>query len=634
MFLVNFLFLRDKCKSRREEDVNMFEAKNEINVRMCVKAVIFAIFSVFSFTVKNGAHYLTEAFAAPSSIYGILFFLFVGAYLFFMQRITFSHCTVSVILSICYALLIMLGESYFRYNNWDCVFGNGMAFLTSLMRGAGIGILFFFVFQFVMKVQIHTNKEYVPFGRMFLTICGIFVLCWLPYMIIMFPGAMNADTRDQIAQITGTERFCFTARMSQQNTPDFLWNNNHPVLFTLILKGFVMLGEAIGDYSWGLEIYCVLQSLVFAMAIAYMLAKLRCYGFSFRIIGGFVAFFALNPLFPLYGMTIMKDIPFTIALIFAIILLYEILSGKRTVGAKECLKLGGVLLVMMLFRNNGFFMMVLAIPFMIILLWREKKKMLCLVGTFLITSFVFKVGITGLLFSSLGIGGGSTGEMLSVPFQQTARYITEYRNEISSEEEKAILSVLNTGGSLDEIADLYVPYRADQVKAKYNPLSSGADLKNYVKVWAKQLLKHPAVYVQAYLNLSHCWFGMEAAADNIYYEGVDPYIQQMLPGVREPETHAPARNVVRSYVRFLDRCPLTSWLLEFSVYTWGYIILLVVMVLRKKRVAFLTSVMLFVNYLTCLAGPVGYMRYAVPMIVCIPFVIVMTFVGDTVQEKN
>ena len=630
----------------------MFEVKNQIHTKMCVKAVLFAIFAVFCFTVKNGTYHLAEekiaqsggwwpaqlnriagVFINPSSIYVILFFLFVGAFLFLMQRISFSHCRITIVLSVCYALLLLLGESYFRYNSWKCVFGNSFAFLTSLMRGAGIGVLFFFLMQLVLNIHIQTKKVQFSFGRMFLIVCGIFVLCWIPYMIIMFPGAMNADTRDQVAQITGTEQFCFTARMIQQNTPDFLWNNNHPVLFTLILKCFVMFGGVLGSYSWGFEIYSILQSLAFAAAIAYLLTKLRSYGFSRRIIGGFAAFFALNPLFPLYGMTIMKDIPFTIALIFVSVWLYEIVSGKRLAGIKECLLLGGVLLVMMMFRNNGFFMAVLAIPFLIFLLWKERRKMLRLVGTFLVSILVCKVAISGLLFSALGIGSGSTGEMFSVPFQQTARYIKEYRDEITPEEERSILGVLNTGGTLDEIADLYEPYRADMVKQRYNPQSTGTDMKNYVHVWVKQFLKHPDVYVQAYLNLIHCWFGMEGTADNIYYMNVDPFIQKMLDGVIEPQALAPARSAVNGYAAFLDNCPVTSWLLEFSVYTWIYIILLVVMVLRRKRDAFLTAVMLYANYLICLAGPVGYMRYAIPMIVCLPLVTVLTFNSDRVQTE-
>lgn len=631
----------------------MFEIKHERTNKMIVKAILFAMFSVFGFVVRNGMYQMTpekikevggywsallqrlaSVFASPSSVYLILFLLLVVVYIGIMQRLTFSHRVISGVLSACYALLLMLSEGYYRYDNWDCVFGNKFAFFTSLLRGAGIAVFFFFVMQILFAVHVEAKEGEHSFVKTFLKLLGVFVICWLPYMIIMFPGAMNPDTRDQVAQLTGNSHFCFTARMIEQNTPDFLWNNNHPVLFTLVLKGFVSLGGALGSYAWGFELYAVLQSIAFAAAIAFLLTKLRSYGYSKKIVLGFAVFFALNPLFPLWGMTIMKDVPFTIFLVFACVWLYEIISGKRNCGIKSCLMLGFALLFMMMFRNNGFFMALLAVPFLVILMWKERKKMLWLLGTFLITIVVFKIGITGLLFTSLGIGQGSAGEMYSVPFQQTARYIKEHRKEVTKEEEKAILAVLNTGGTLDEIADLYVPYRADQVKATFNSKASSADMKNYIKVWFTQFTKHPTVYIQAYLNLIHCWFAMESKADNIYYPDVDPYIAQMLPGVTQPEALSGARASVRAYTKLLDSSPLTSWLLEFSVYSWVYLALLVIMIVRKKREAFLTAVMLFANYLVCLAGPVGYMRYALPMIICLPLAILLTFQSDRVHVSE
>lgn len=626
----------------------MSKVVKKIDMKMCIKAAVWAVCTVFCFCVKNGTYRLTQeqidqyggwlpaqfyrlasVFASPSFVYAVLFALLVCVYIMIFQRMKFIHVKLSILISGCYALCILLGESYFVFDSWICVFGNGFAVFTSLLRGTGIALLCFIVLQFIWRIQITPGERMVSVARTFAKIALVLVICWLPYMIIMFPGAMNPDTRDQVAQITGNSHFCFTARMIRQDTAGFLWNNNHPVLFTLILKGFVSLGGFLGSYAWGFEIYSVLQSLAWIAVIAYMLTKLRSYGLSRKILLGFVCFFALNPLFPLWGMTTMKDVPFTIFLLLSLIQLYEILSGRKKAGVKELALLGGLLLFMMLFRNNGLFMVLLTLPFLVIMLWKERKKMLGVAGTFLLTAVVFKVVITGLLFTALGIGSGSTGEMLSVPFQQTARYIKEHRQEVTAEEEKAILAVLNTGGTLDEIADLYVPYRADQVKAKYNPLSSTAELKGYIQVWFKQFVKHPSVYVQAYLNLAHCWFGMEGKADNIYYSDVDPYIQQMLPGVTQPKALTGARKVINGYIKLLDSSPLTSWLLEFSVYTWVYIILFAVMIIRRKAVAFLTIMMIFANYIICLAGPVGYMRYAIPMIICLPFAIILTFASGT-----
>ena len=45
----------------------------------------------------------------------------------------------------------------------------------------------------------------------------------------------------------------------------------------------------------------------------------------------------------------------------------------------------------------------------------------------------------------------------------------------------------------------------------------------------------------------------------------------------------------------------------------------------KRKEELLACIFIFANYLICFAGPIAYLRYALPMIVCAPFVIFMTF---------
>jgi hypothetical protein len=42
---------------------------------------------------------------------------------------------------------------------------------------------------------------------------------------------------------------------------------------------------------------------------------------------------------------------------------------------------------------------------------------------------------------------------------------------------------------------------------------------------------------------------------------------------------------------------------------------------------------IFVNYAICFVGPVAYMRYVIPMVACIPFVIFITFSRDKNSEE-
>ena len=51
-------------------------------------------------------------------------------------------------------------------------------------------------------------------------------------------------------------------------------------------------------------------------------------------------------------------------------------------------------------------------------------------------------GIDKGLSSYLGVLPGSAKEMLSIPFQQTARYVTKYSDEVTEEEKDATNNVL------------------------------------------------------------------------------------------------------------------------------------------------------------------------------------------------
>jgi len=83
--------------------------------------------------------------------------------------------------------------------------------------------------------------------------------------------------------------------------------------------------------------------------------------------------------------------------------------------------------------------------------------------------------------------------MLSVPFQQTARYVKYHADELSDEDIKTIDYVLN----YDTLAERYKPEIADPVKNEYNKYTKTKDLIAYFKIWFKGLVKHPETYIDA-----------------------------------------------------------------------------------------------------------------------------------------
>lgn len=68
----------------------------------------------------------------------------------------------------------------------------------------------------LLKTQAFSSRKY------FILYC-LLVLCWLPYLLALYPGVVLPDSLSSVAQSMG----------------DVPISNHHPVLFTLLVKLFV-----------------------------------------------------------------------------------------------------------------------------------------------------------------------------------------------------------------------------------------------------------------------------------------------------------------------------------------------------------------------------------------------------------
>lgn len=625
----------------------MLEKKRDSTLSNYIKAFILAVMAGLSIFVSNGTYaassdvkeelgsrlavmvwQIKSSFSQPD--YSTALFVIVAfvAFAYLIPKIKAKNIKWGIPFSIISALFILLCDSYASVDSWDNVFGSTTALVTSGLRGIGIATLSFFVFDLINRVNIEKAGENDSFDtKRFIRLALIMFACWIPYMIILSPGAMGTDTRDQFAQVLGDPEFSWTISTIVREPGDILLNNHHPVFHTLLLGVFLKFGELVGSYFAGIELYCILQSLVFAGALTYSVMKLRQYGMSKSFSKIVYIFFTLCPLFPLWGMATFKDTPFTIVLLVTVMLLYDAFKAPEKFDGKKYFVLLVTLLLLMLVRNNGFYLVLALVPFVIIHFRKDKKFLLKITSVMLIPLILFKVGYTGIAFDVFGVEEGSPREMLSVPFQQTARYIIEYSDEITPEEERAILGVLgDEDTTLQDIADSYEPCRSDHVKRMYNKYAETDDLVNYFKTWFSQLTKHPGVYVEAFLHLNYSWFSFDSDFDTIYYDGIrDEVIPIYLEGLENPEGLEGARSALHEIVYTVAELPLINCIFEFSFYTWAYVIIFLAMLMRKKHKELLACLPIFANYAICFVGPVAYMRYAIPMVACIPFVIFITF---------
>lgn len=139
------------------------------------------------------------------------------------------------------------------------------------------------------------------------------------------------------------------------------------------------------------------------------------------------------------------------------IILLSGLFAVMYIAARSMDDSGTLAAVTFLLRNNAVYEL---LPFMILLTFciprGVRKRMACAVCAAML---VYGAAVHGL-YPALGFKKGSEREMLSIPFQQTARYVAYVGDDVTEYEREVIGSVLD----YDTLAESYSYACSDPVK--------------------------------------------------------------------------------------------------------------------------------------------------------------------------
>ena len=534
----------------------------------------------------------------------------------------YKRCIVIAVFSALIIFVLLLANSFHLVDSWNLIFANKRCFAKALFKTLGLTPPVYIVLDYLFSktfniIDCSSMTEIKPL-KFILTNTLLLMLCWSVYFFLLYPGCLTADGLDQLAQILNNKDVCWTDNTVILLDENVILNNHHPVLYALVLKFFVLIGRFINSYEIAFELLCVIQALLLALAFSYMMYVMKKHGLKRKLLISTFIFCAFNPLFPIYSMTIVKDAIFCVLFVLIAVQLYELLVLEKFCWLRSVL-FGTTIIVFLLTRNNSFYILLLTLVCMVSLFWKEKKKLLKVATNLLIPILIFQIGFINILYPVLKITPGSKREMLSIPFLQTARYVKEYPEEISETDEKIIATVLNCEGGTKGLANLYNPKHADSVKNRFNKYSTTSDLVSYFKVWAKGLIKHPDVYIEAYLNLHYGWFSFEGN-DFIAYSAVSPVnITGVIPEYQGSMGSNSARSIVNKGLDLLNKNPITALFLEMSTYTWVYLFLIIFSLKTKSKAGFIITLLSAFNFIISLVGPVAYMRYAIPMVCVLPF---------------
>ncbi len=509
------------------------------------------------------------------------------------------------ILSLIYSVFISIGYSFQKYDGMT-LFSKRYFILMFFVMTLVIYFILSFIFgKIPLKLSVIKSKRFKKFigifeKHPFLISLGIILVCWIPYMIAFYPGILSPDPNHQILQFFGIDnKYSYYSILIDENV---IITNHHPVLHTLLLGGCVKIGTVFGSFNFGFFIYSVIQTMVLSTTLAYIVRFLfkekvgKMYSLACLIV------FAIVPVFPFYAMSPVKDVIFTCLIIWYIIFIYKYISlGKVNPWIIV------VLILIILFRNNGFHIIILSLPFLLFVKDGRKK---ILILTILTLGFYYSYN--HYILPSFHITQTSVREVLSIPFQQTARYVKYYGDEVTLEEKMAIDKILD----YDTIASRYNPQKSDPVKNEYNRFASNEDLKKYFEVWFKEFKKHPDVYVASTLNNTYGY----------YYPSSNWYVYSNFNKLLNDygfdyhyNSHYILRAVLSVWAIIFPYIPFVGMIVNIGFSTWLLLFMIGYLIYRKKYRDVCVFIPMIIVFLVCLASPVNtYFRYAMPNIFAMP----------------
>ncbi len=576
--------------------------------------------------------------------------LFIIFFVFYWQvaKIPFRRTVWVHILAAVFSVFVVVGYSFAATQSLELIFADYAQMTKAVVSLIGYYGLFLpcikLCYLAMSRKNVFARAEKAPSGwiamlmdrRPFLSAFVILLLAWLPYLIAYYPGIFMGDTGAQISQFfqlpNGTSNYLNLISDSQ------LINNHHPVLHTVLMGTAVKIGKMIGSDNLGIFLYTCLQYFCMAASLAYGISYLKKLRMPRWFQGGILAMTALYPVFPRYAVLLSKDTLFSSCVLVFEIFLIKLVREEEAPGKKNAVLFLLTMLGVMMLRQNGLYVVLFSLP--VLFLGKDKKRRRKTAMLFA-GAIVLYISYTNILFPALDITPGSRREMLSVPFQQTARYVRDYGDEVTEEEKEAINKVLD----YDKIGEAYDPNISDPVKKTFHEDADSEDLKAYFKVWFQMFLKHPGCYIEATLNNYYGYFYMgndstdrrtryyesfstKCMEERINEKGFDFHHLDMFKGIRkflemvsEIVLHSPMLTIVQASAFY-------TWLVLLGT---GYLLML----RRYREIVVLLPA--FSILLVSIVSPVNgtiYFRYMLALMFVMPVLISAVIKGGGKPEEN
>ncbi|MDE5891873.1 MAG: hypothetical protein K2H45_03000 [Acetatifactor sp.] len=463
--------------------------------------------------------------------------------------------------------------------------------------------------------------------RCFLVSWLLIAAAWLPAWLAYYPGICSYDITIQAEQMLSHE-----------------YIEHHPLAHTLLVEGFLRLGERMGDANIGMGLYTLLQLLVLAAALAYGISLLYYMGKRYLWL---VLLQLLGMFFPFnwyLAVSATKDILFTAFFLMLLFTLYRILAQSIDSLRPNIWDLVYVVsgTMMILFRNNGkyAFLVLLGSSLLTALFCRRNKRLYRRFFLASLCSLILGLTLLRGLSGATGAVSGDKREMLSIPIQQLARTMIYHGGvgvlpEDDGSMEEADRALIDDF-ILDRAYENYRPEIADPVKSHTYTHVFRYRTKEFLTTYLHLLGQFPGDYINAVLavdagylypyDVSHADINVNGRDRGLGYvqtRWVEAELLQL--GVYKDSKWEGLHEALENWAdgNAYLRISLLRHVLMPGGYLWFWLLYSGYLLWKKQYRALLPLALVAGYFGTLLLGPTVQLRYLYPVMTALAYALPM-----------
>lgn len=566
----------------------------------------------------------------------ILFFLIVSVVIYnlFKNKYNISKYEKKWIAFFCWfiSFLNVIGAFYHKNLCMINLYTNYFLLFIIIYKIVGLALSLYFILirlyptlsNFLNKYEIIFLKKRNILVKLFI----FFLICWLLYYIIYWPGILTPDANESLVQFFGNSQYSWTSKSIELLDESVILNNHHPVLYTLLVGIFVSFGKFINNINIGFALYILFQMISMSFIFSYMIYYMINQKFKDIIIILLILFLAFFPAIPFYMITATKDVLYSGLMIMCTIYIHKFTTSTYF-RFKDYLFASFNFMLFILFRNNGIY--ILIITLLIFLIFCKNKR----IDSFkLFTPSIVLYFFIGLvIFPSFSITPGSPREKYSVIFQQLARTISLKEDTwLTNDDQQVILQVLNVENILD-LKNKYKPEHADSVKNTYNKYTTKEEWNKFIDIWKKGLIKYPDIYLDSFFSNTYPYYSLYSSHEDFkVYFGSPISKKRNVYNIQNNSFFKKEQSLIKKVTTKLKNTSLTAWMFNMGFFAYLIYFAIVVVMMKKSYKKLLIFLFPALNYLICFLGPVAYYRYGLPHILLSFFLVALAF--DDKEEYN